>query len=149
MTTPIDLSAHGITAPISIRNAPPAFLYEEAVTRERAGIVASGADTVAHPRGAAGWTVPVAMLDGAIFASAVYSYVLCGKRVEIPVRFDRLRVEGRATAAEKCTVRLFFRSQDPQKSVYDFVIYGADGRALVAVDGLHLAVLSPQRNRPS
>ena len=43
MTTPIDLSAHDITAPISIRNAPPAFLYEEAVTRERAGIVASGA----------------------------------------------------------------------------------------------------------
>ena len=131
----------------------PSFRVLTGMFLDRSGgwgrLVAPNADTVAHPRGAAGWTVPVAMLDGAIFASAVYSYVLCGKRVEIPVRFDRLRVEGRATAAEKCTVRLFFRSQDPQKSVYDFVIYGADGRALVAVDGLHLAVLSPQRNRPS
>ena len=131
----------------------PSFRVLTGMFLDRSGgwgrLVAPNADTVAHPRGAAGWTVPVAMLDGAIFASAVYSYVLCGKRVEIPVRFDRLRVVGRATAAEKCTVRLFFRSQDPQKTVYDFVIYGADGRALVAVDGLHLAVLSPQRSRPS
>jgi len=131
----------------------PSFRVLTGMFLDRSGgwgrLVAPNADTVAHPRGAAGWTVPVAMLDGAIFASAVYSYVLCGKRVEIPVRFDRLRIEGRATAAEKCTVRLFFRSQDPQKSVYDFVIYGADGRALVAVDGLHLAALSPQRSRPS
>ena len=131
----------------------PSFRVLTGLFLERSGgwgrLVAPNADTVAHPRGAAGWTVPVAMLDGAIFASAVYSYVLCGKRVEIPVRFDRLRVVGRATAAEKCTVRLFFRSQDPLKTVYDFVIYGADGRALVAVDGLHLAVLSPKRSRPS
>ena len=43
MTPPIDLSEHDIIAPMVIRNAPPAFLYEEAVTREGAGIVASGA----------------------------------------------------------------------------------------------------------
>jgi phosphoenolpyruvate carboxykinase (ATP) len=43
MTPPIDLSEHDILAPMVIRNAPPAFLYEEAVTREGAGIVASGA----------------------------------------------------------------------------------------------------------
>jgi len=43
MTLPVDLSAHGIAVPVAIRNAPPAFLYEEAVTRERAGIVSSGA----------------------------------------------------------------------------------------------------------
>jgi len=43
MAIPVDLSAHGITVPVVIRNAPPALLYEEAVTRERAGIVSSGA----------------------------------------------------------------------------------------------------------
>ena len=131
----------------------PSFRVLTGLFLDRSGgwgrLAAPNADTVAHPRGAAGWTVPVAMLDGAIVACAVYSYILCGKRVEIPVRFDRLRVVGRAMAAEKCTVRLFFRSQDPHKTVYDFVIYGADGRALVAVDGLHLAVLSPERSRPS
>lgn len=44
--SPVDLSPHGITVPLVIRNAPPALLYEEAVTRERAGIVSSGAIAV-------------------------------------------------------------------------------------------------------
>jgi len=39
----VDLSAHEITVPVVIRNAAPARLYEDAVTRERAAIVASGA----------------------------------------------------------------------------------------------------------
>ena len=43
MTSALDLSEHGITVPVAIRNAPPALLYEEAVGRERAGIVSSGA----------------------------------------------------------------------------------------------------------
>ncbi len=112
-------------------------------------LVSPAADIVAHPRGAAGWTVPVAMLDGAIVACAVYSYILCGKRVEIPVRFDRLRVVDRAAAGEACQVRLFFRSQDAQMTVYDLVIFGADSRPIVAIDGLHLAVLSADRSRTS
>jgi hypothetical protein len=106
-------------------------------------------DVVARPRGAAGWTVPVAALDGAIVACAVYSYILCGRRVEIPVRFERLRIVDAARPGETCTVRLLFREQDPQRTVYDFVIYGADGRAILALDGLHLAVLSTERSRPA
>ena len=39
----VDLSAHEITVPVVIRNAPPGRLYEDAVTREGAGIVSSGA----------------------------------------------------------------------------------------------------------
>jgi hypothetical protein len=131
----------------------PSFRTLSGLFLDRSGgwgrLTAPDADVVAEPRRAAGWTVPVAMLDGAIVGCAVYSYVLCGKRVEVPVRFERLRVVGRAATGEKCIVRLFFRSQDPQKTIYDFVIFGADGRPLVAVDGLHLAVLSPERRGPS
>jgi phosphoenolpyruvate carboxykinase (ATP) len=39
----VDLSAHEITVPVVVRNAPPARLYEDAITRERAAIMASGA----------------------------------------------------------------------------------------------------------
>jgi phosphoenolpyruvate carboxykinase (ATP) len=39
----VDLSAHEISVPVVVRNAPPARLYEDAVTREHAGIVSSGA----------------------------------------------------------------------------------------------------------
>jgi phosphoenolpyruvate carboxykinase (ATP) len=43
MPAHVDLTTHEITVPVVIRNAPPARLYEDAVTREHAGIVASGA----------------------------------------------------------------------------------------------------------
>ena len=43
MPVHVDLSAHEIVVPVVIRNAPPARLYEDAVTREGAGIVSSGA----------------------------------------------------------------------------------------------------------
>lgn len=112
-------------------------------------LVATDADAVAGPRGAAGWTVPVAILDGCIVACAVYSYILCGRRVEVPVRFDRLRIAAQPQRGEKCTVRMRFRSQDQRESVYDLVLFGADGRPLVAIDGLHLAVMAPDRSRPA
>ncbi len=43
MPVHVDLSAHEILVPVVIRNAPPARLYEDAVTREQAGIMGSGA----------------------------------------------------------------------------------------------------------
>ncbi len=43
MPVHVDLSTHEITVPVIVRNAPPGRLYEDAVSRERAGIVASGA----------------------------------------------------------------------------------------------------------
>jgi phosphoenolpyruvate carboxykinase (ATP) len=39
----VDLSVHEISVPVVVRNAPPARLYEDAVTREQAAIMASGA----------------------------------------------------------------------------------------------------------
>lgn len=39
----VDLSVHEISVPVVVRNAPPARLYEDAVTREQAAIMSSGA----------------------------------------------------------------------------------------------------------
>jgi len=46
MPVHVDLSAHEITVPVVIRNAPPGRLYEDAVSREHAGIMSSGAIAV-------------------------------------------------------------------------------------------------------
>jgi phosphoenolpyruvate carboxykinase (ATP) len=43
MPVHVDLTPHEITVPVVIRNASPARLYEDAVSREHAGIVNSGA----------------------------------------------------------------------------------------------------------
>ncbi len=110
-------------------------------------LVAPAADVVAAPRGAAGWTVPAALLDGCIVACAVYSYILCGLRVEVPVKFERLRITGHPRSGEICIARLLFRSNDVRESVYDLVLFGGDGRAILALDGLHLAVMGAEKGR--
>ena len=110
-------------------------------------LVAPAADVVAAPRGADGWTVPAALLDGCIVACAVYSYILCGLRVEVPVKFERLRITGKPRSGETCIARLLFRSSDVRESVYDLVLFGDNGRAILALDGLHLAVMGAERGR--
>ena len=106
-------------------------------------------DDAAAPRGARGWTVPIALVDGCIMACGIYSYVMCGQRVEVPVRIDRFRIVARPQPGEKCDARLRFRGQDARETAYDFVLFGADGRPLLAIDGLHLAVMAPERSRPA
>ncbi|MFL2860973.1 MAG: SDR family NAD(P)-dependent oxidoreductase [Pirellulales bacterium] len=102
-------------------------------------VTAPDPNVVAAPRGARGWTVPVALLDGCIVGCAVYSYILLGKRVEVPLRFERLRFADAAHENEKCTLRMFYRSHDEKESIYDFTLYGSDSRPILALDGLHLA----------
>ncbi|NCY03062.1 MAG: KR domain-containing protein, partial [Planctomycetia bacterium] len=101
----------------------PSFRTLDGLFLERSGgwgrLVSQHGDGVSLPRGSKGWTVPVALLDGCIVACAVYSYILCGRRVEIPVQFERLRVASQPRGGEKCIARLFFRSQDARETVYD------------------------------
>ncbi len=124
----------------------PTFRALKDLSLDRSGgwgrLVAPHAQGVALPRGTHGWTVPVELLDGCLVACAVYSYLLCGRRVELPVRIERLRIASWPAAAEPCRMRLLLRSQSASESLYDFVVAGADGRAILAVDGLHLAIVS-------
>lgn len=155
--TPINATASGPPLPFNpMVYAEQAALWHGGSFRtltglflDRAGgwgrLLAPAPDIVAAPRGAAGWTVPVALLDGCLVACGVYSYILCGQRVEVPVRFERLRIAAAARVGEQCTLRLLFRASDPSESLYDFVLFGADGRPLLALDGLHLAVTAAEQ----
>ena len=96
---------------------------------------------LAAPRTAAGWTVPAALLDGCTYASAVYSYLMLGKRVELPVAFDRLRFFDNPQVDEECVVRILYKTHSEKETQYDFTLYGADNRVLLSIDTLHLAVV--------
>ena len=129
----------------------PSFRTLDGLFLDRSGgwgrLTSLRGDGATLPRGPKGWTVPVALLDGCIVACAVYSYILCGRRVEVPVAFNRLRVVDQPRGDEKCTARMLFRSQDARESVYDLVLFGDDGRALLALEGLRLAVMGAERSR--
>jgi NAD(P)-dependent dehydrogenase (short-subunit alcohol dehydrogenase family) len=131
----------------------PSFRTLDGLFLDRSGgwgrLVSQHGDGVTLPRGSKGWTIPVALLDGCIVACAVYSYILCGRRVEVPLAFERLRIMSQPRSGEKCIARLLFRSQDTRESIYDLVLFGDDGRVILALDGLHLAVMAAERSRPS
>lgn len=110
-------------------------------------LVAPAGEIVAAPRSAEGWTMPVALLDGCLVACGVYSYILCGLRVEVPVKIDCLRITGTPRTGETCTARLHFRSSDVHESIYDLVLFGDDDRAILALNGLHLAVIGAEGGR--
>ena len=154
ITTPLDEPLFPFYPMVYQDDAPvrhgACFRTLNSMSMDRSGgwgkLTAFDPNIVATPRGAAGWTVPIALLDGCLVGCAVYSYVMCRKRVEVPLQFESLRIAAQPVAGEKCMMRLFFRSQDARETVYDFILYGADGRPLMAIDGLHLAVRS-ERSR--
>jgi len=124
----------------------PAFRTLGGLFLDRSGgwarLTAFDPDVTAAPRGARGWTVPVALVDGCVMACGVYSYVMCGQRIELPVGWDRARFVEAPRSGEKCTARLRFVSQTPGQSVYDVVAFGDDDRPLFSIEGLMLALAS-------
>jgi NAD(P)-dependent dehydrogenase (short-subunit alcohol dehydrogenase family) len=127
----------------------PAFRTLLGLFYERSGgwgkLKAPDMNILAAPRTAAGWTVPAALLDGCTYASAVYSYLMLGKRVELPVAFDRLRFFDNPQVDEECVVRILYKTHSEKETQYDFTLYGADNRVLLSIDTLHLAVIMQGR----
>jgi len=123
----------------------PAFRTLLGLFYERSGgwgkLKAPDLNILSAPRTAAGWTVPAALLDGCTYAAAVYSYLMLGKRVEVPVAFDRLRFFDKPQVDEECVVRILYKTHSEKETQYDFTLYGADNRILLSIDTLHLAVV--------
>ncbi|MEO1833896.1 MAG: hypothetical protein ABGZ49_00245, partial [Akkermansiaceae bacterium] len=71
----------------------PAFRTLHGLFMERSGgwgkLIAPDMNILAAPRGADGWTIPAALLDGCIVGAAVYSYIMLGMRVEVPMGDSR------------------------------------------------------------
>ena len=122
----------------------PAYRTLEGLFYERSGgwgrLIAPDMNILAAPRSASGWTVPAALLDGCIVSAAVYSYLMLGKRVDVPVGFDCLRFYELPEAEEECVVRILYRSHTDAETFYDLALYGADERLLLSVDALRLSV---------
>ena len=123
----------------------PAFRTLLGLFYERSGgwgkLKAPDPNILSTPRTAAGWTVPAALLDGCTYAAAVYSYLMLGKRVELPVAFDRLRFFDKPQGDEECVGRILYKTHSEKETQYDFTLYGADNRILLSIDTLHLAVV--------
>jgi 3-hydroxymyristoyl/3-hydroxydecanoyl-(acyl carrier protein) dehydratase len=91
------------------------------------------------------WFVPGALLDGCLVAVAVYSFLMCGQRVEIPETFEQLEFVREARPNEVCMLRFFFRGHDERRTTYDFILFGDDQQPILQCKGFSCVQLSEDR----
>jgi hypothetical protein len=99
---------------------------------------------LAGDRPAGGWFVPGALLDGCLVACAVYSYLMCGQRVEIPETFEELDLFRAARIDELCLMRFFYRGEDDRRSRFDFILFGDDEQPILQARGFGTVALSKE-----
>jgi acyl transferase domain-containing protein/NAD(P)-dependent dehydrogenase (short-subunit alcohol dehydrogenase family)/acyl carrier protein len=86
------------------------------------------------------WQIPVAELDACL--------VVCGgfalKELDLPVlprKFDLLRFFRQPVDGEHCLVHFSYRGRDDGQLRFDFVLFGADGTAILCGEGFGAAIV--------
>jgi len=107
------------------------FQYDGAWSR----IVAPPPGALAGARGAEGWILPLAVLDGCVVTCGSFVWVQFGGALEVPYGFDRLRLGRAPRPGETCVLRAYFRGREERHSRFDFTLCGDDQAVLVQAEG--------------
>jgi hypothetical protein len=107
------------------------FQYDGAWSR----IVVPPAGELAGPRGAEGWILPLAVLDGCVVTCGSFVWVQFGGALEVPYGFDRLRLGREPRPGETCLLRAYFRGREGRHSHFDFTLFGEDQAVIVEAEG--------------
>jgi hypothetical protein len=95
-------------------------------------------DALAGDRSKVGWILPMAQLDGCIVGCAVFSWLMLGRRVEIPQGFGELWLLREPRSNEKLQMQFKFLRSDERNSWYDFDLFTQAGEALAVCRSLRL-----------
>ena len=98
-----------------------------------------GTSSLSGSRPAQGWLLPMALLDGCVVGCAVFSWLMCGLRVEIPQGFGELWLLGEPAIDETCQMQFRYLRSDARNTWYDFDLFGQEGRPIAACRSLRLA----------
>ena len=90
--------------------------------------------------------VPAAVLDGCMYACGSFTFCMVENIVEIPSGIDAFRQARLPRDGEKCVLRLFYRGGEDNGSVYDFVLIGESGDAILQVKGYRSVRLAETGN---
>jgi NAD(P)-dependent dehydrogenase (short-subunit alcohol dehydrogenase family) len=107
-------------------------------------IVAPPPSELAGARPATGWILPLAALDACVVACGSFIFLSYGGRLEVPSRFDELRLGRVPSAGEQCLLRFSMRSRHDRHSVFDFTLFGQAGELLLDVRGYTTVLVGEQ-----
>ena len=111
------------------------------MARERGSgkIVAQSSENLGGMRQGA-WQVPVAELDACLVACGGYALKKLGM-LALPRRFDLLRFFRQPIDGELCLVHFCYRGREDVLFRFDFVLFGADGAAILQAEGFGAAIV--------
>lgn len=98
----------------------------------------SAIDSLAGPRPKTGWILPMAQLDGCIVGCAVFSWLMLGRRVEIPQGFGELWLLREPLPNEKLQMQFQFLRSDDRNSWYHFDLFTNEGETIASCRNLRL-----------
>ena len=118
----------------------PIFRYLRQMTVDEsndawARLTAPPMDDVPGRRGSTGWIMPSAILDGCFFACGAFLWHLFAGVVAIPAGIDAVKLGRLPQANEDCIAHIRFRERVENQGVFDFRLSGADGSAILEVEG--------------
>ncbi len=105
-------------------------------------ILAPAMAELAGSRPASGWIIPAAVLDACLVACGHYLFLEFPGGVELPKRFDRLRLGRLPREGETCLVRLQLRERTDGHSRFDFTLFGEDDEVLLRAEGYETVMVS-------
>ena len=91
------------------------------------------------------WKVPIAELDACLVACGAYALKETGA-LALPRKFELLRIFRRPYDGEICEVQIAQRARDESMIRFDFVLYGADGTAILQAEGFSAAIVGQGRD---
>ncbi|MFO1093172.1 MAG: C45 family autoproteolytic acyltransferase/hydrolase [Planctomycetaceae bacterium] len=129
---------------MAIRHGPPLrCLKQVRIQDDRLWgrmIAGSGTELCPSPHRTA-WKLPSAVLDACLLACSVLTYVR-EKALHLPSGLDVLRFGDPPANNEPCQVAVQLRETIGSRAVYDFTLYGADGRVILDAQGYQATYLT-------
>jgi hypothetical protein len=120
-------------------------LKEIAFEREKAfgRILAQASEIIGGKRPGA-WKIPIAELDACLVACGGYALKETGA-LALPRRFELLHIFRQPRDGEICEVQVLQRGRDESMIHFDFVLYGAEGTAILQAEGFCAAMVGRGR----
>jgi hypothetical protein len=87
------------------------------------------------------WSLPAAVVDSCLVACAIHSRTRLGLK-HLPSSFRHIRIGRLPDAGELCTVQFTLKELLEDFVTYDFILYDADARPILVVDGHRSAILN-------
>jgi hypothetical protein len=123
----------------------PVFRGVTGVALDRAGgwgrIASLPLVDLVGPSRVAGWVIPSAVLDAALYACGIHLWTHGQGAVSLPRAIGQLRLGRMPQAGENCLVHFTCREIAKDSACYDFTVVGADGALIVAAENYRKVIL--------